>query len=106
MVILHHLMSGPQHDFLGPQKRRNSAIYNASVFFNVKKTKTTLVEDLAPQNTQNTQNIWISTTNDDDPACSLIGAIYLKVLPVLQDVDDLPLVLAFIVSTDVQQRFY
>ena len=103
MVILHHLMSGPQHDIPGPKKRRTSEIYNDSVFFNVKKTETTLVEDVAPQNTQ---KISVSTTNDDDPVCSSIGAISLKVLPVLQDVDDLSLVLPFIDGTDGQPMFY
>ena len=61
------------------------------------KTKTTSVEDVAPQNTQ---TISVSTTDDDDPACSSTDAISLEVLPVLQNVDDLPLVLPFIVGTD------
>ena len=96
-------MSGPQHDFSGPQKRKTSEQYTLlPSFFNVKKTKTTSIEDVAPQNTQ---NISVSTTDDDDPACSSTGAISLEVLPVLQNVDDLPLVLPFIVGTDGHPRY-
>ena len=96
-------MSGPQHDFSGPQKRKTSEQYTLlPSFFNVKKTKTTSVEDVAPQNTQ---NISVSTTDDDDPACSSTGVISLEVLPVLQNVDDLPLVLPFIVGTDGHPKY-
>ena len=94
-------MSGPQHDFSDHQKRKNYEQYALlPSFFNVKKTKNTSVEDVAPQNT-----LSVSMTDDNDPACSSTDAISLEVLSVLQNVDDLPLVLPFIVGRDGHPRY-